>query len=241
MPSTLRLLNVNQYFNGSYLFDEDVSLNIQENSATLLYGGSGSGKTSLLNILIALTQPTKGEVFWEEHKISSVKTANKVRANFMSVLFSNFSFVKELSIKENILLGATLCKIENKEEKLAEITETLLNFKKEDKNIDLGYLLQKGSIDDLSNGQKEIIALAATLLLQTKFFMADEMLRSFPEDTKTMILKRLLAYFTKHQVGFFYITHWEDAQYIIKEATLSYNIHKIEDKKLHLIEGTICD
>ena len=91
--TTLELRDINQFFNDEYLFDEDVNLCIEQNSATLLYGGSGSGKTSLLNVLIALVTSTKGGVYWDDNLITSLKEANKLRANYMSVLFSNFSFI----------------------------------------------------------------------------------------------------------------------------------------------------
>jgi len=232
--TTLELRGVNQFFNDEYLFAEDVNLCIEQNSATLLYGGSGSGKTSLLNVLIALVTSSKGGVYWDNQKITSLKEANKLRANYMSVLFSNFSFISELSIKENILLAATLCKVKNAEEKLEEIIETILNFKEEDENIDLGTLIEKESINALSNGQKEIIVLASTLLLQTKFFIGDEMLRSFPDKTKVILFKRLIAYFKEHKIGFFYVTHWPEASEIMKESGFNHKIYNVKNKILQL-------
>lgn len=236
--TTLELRDVNQFFNGEYLFDEDVNICIKQNSATLLYGGSGSGKTSLLNVLIALVTSSKGGVYWDNKLISSLKEANELRANYMSVLFSNFSFISELSIKENILLASTLCEVQNTKERLAEITETILNFKDIDENIDLATLIEKESINALSNGQKEIIVLASTLLLQTKFFIGDEMLRSFPDDTKVILFKRLIEYFKKYKIGFFYVTHWPEAAEIMRESGLANKVYKIQDKKLQLTSET---
>jgi len=230
----LELKDINQYFNNEFLFDKDINLSIDEKSITLLYGGSGSGKTSLLNILIGQIKPKKGKVCWIDREIISLSQANKLRANFMSVFFSNFSFINELSIKENILLAATLCKVQNIEKKLDEITNTLLNFKIEDKNIDLGRLIEKESISTLSNGQKEIITLASTLLLQTNFFIADEMLRSFPDKTKKIIFKRLLEYFKKENIALFYVTHWAEAIDIIKESGFKHKVYFLKNKKLQL-------
>jgi ABC-type lipoprotein export system ATPase subunit len=232
--TTLELRDINQFFNDEYLFDEDVNLCIEQNSATLLYGGSGSGKTSLLNVLIALVTSTKGGVYWDDNLITSLKEANELRANYMSVLFSNFSFISELSIKENILLAATLCEVQNTQERLKEITETILNFKDIDENIDLATLIQKDSVNALSNGQKEIIVLASTLLLQTKFFIGDEMLRSFPDDIKVILFKRLIEYFKKYKIGFLYVTHWPEAVDIMKESGFTHKVYKIQKKKLQL-------
>ena len=183
-------------------------------------------------MLIALSQPIYGEVYWNGKKIDSLEIANRDRAKYISVLFSNFSFINELSIKDNILLSASLCKIEDAEIRLSEIASLLLNFKEIDANIDLENLIEKESIQNLSNGQKEIIAIASALLLNADFFIADEMLRSFPDQTKEILFKRLITYFKEKKVGFFYITHWKRAREMIANCDIEYDIYEIKDQKL---------
>jgi len=231
LETTLRLQGINQNFGGKNLFAKAVDLTIHRNSATLLYGGSGSGKTSLFNVLTYLTSTTEGKVFWGDKEITSLKEANALRWKFMSVNFSNFSFISELSIKENILVGASLCKIPNQEEKLNELCKTTLNFKDIDSNIDLETLIEKEDIKMLSNGQKEIIAIAATLLIDAKFIISDEMLRSFPDHTKKIVFTKLIEYFSKEKIGFFYVTHWAEADKVLDELPLQYPYRKFEITK----------
>ena len=228
----LALKNVNQLFNNKQLFDKEVGFTMEQNSAMLVYGGSGSGKTSLFNILSGIVKPTSGELFWGDEQIDSPQKANKIRHNYMAVLFSNFTFIKELSIEENILIASTLTKSANVEKNLKFLKEKLLNFKDIDENIDLETLMKKGSVENLSNGQKEIIAIASVLLIDAKFFLADEMLRSFPQDTKELLFRRLIAYFKEKGIGFFYITHWEGAKELMKELEFSYKLYHIENRLL---------
>jgi len=229
---TIELKDINQRFQEKDLFKESINFTITQDKAILLYGGSGSGKTSLFNILVGLQKPSSGELFWDKQKITKLQVANKIRVSYMSVVFSNFSFINELSIKENILLGATLSNIENIEEKLQDLAATVLNFQDEDPNIDLSELLKKSSVDNLSNGQKEIIMIASTLLLEAPIVVADEMLRSFPEDTKVILYKRLLKYFKEKRVGLFYITHWQGAKEIIAESDFPHEVYKLQEQKL---------
>jgi len=244
LQTTLRLEGINQNFGGRNLFTQAVDLTISRDSATLLYGGSGSGKTSLFNVLTYLTSSTEGRVFWGDQEIRSLKEANSIRWKYMSVNFSNFSFISELSIKENILVGASLCKIEDKEERLDELCKTTLNFKDIDPNIDLETLIEKEDIKMLSNGQKEIVAIAASLLIGSDFFIADEMLRSFPDHTKRVVFAKLIEYFSKNKIGFFYVTHWEEADEVLDESPCKYPYRKFkiqENREFQKVKEKICE
>lgn len=230
--NSLVLHNVNQKFNGMSLFKAPISIEVNPGSVTLLYGRSGTGKSSLFDIFGYLIMPDTGEVIWDDEKIMSLKEANKKRSKIIGMLFSNFSFISLLSVKENILLSAALNNKKNLENKLQELCEGILKFDDEESNLDLSYLISKSNINELSNGQKEIISIASALLMDTKYLLVDELLRSFPDDTKIKIFQRLLVHFKQKNTGIFYITHWNGAIDVMNTMNVSYACHEIRNHEL---------
>jgi len=232
MENGIFLKNVNQYFNDEYLFEEAIDIAVREGEITLLYGKSGSGKSSIFDMFNYMVPLHQGEVIWDGKKIESFKDANSYRSKIISTIFSNFSFISMLPILDNIKLPASLCKKKDLDNKLNEIYNEVLSFRDEDKDLDLYTLIEKNDINKLSNGQKEIINIATALLLGNKYLLVDELLRSFPDETKKKILKRLLKYFKKYNIGVFYISHWKEAIKIVKDEGIVYSCYKIENKKL---------
>lgn len=228
----LQLKKCNQYFGNTELFEEPVDLKIEPASVTLLYGKSGTGKSAIFDMLSYLVPPKTGEVFWDGRKIERVEEANLHRARSIGLIFSNFSFISMLSVEDNLLLPASLCGVENIDERLEVLYEEIFRFDEEERDIDLRFLLSKKNIDALSNGQKEIVMIASILLLDTKYLIADEMLRSFPDDTKEKIFRRILKYLKKRETGMLFITHWKDAANLLQQANIKQKCYKISKKRL---------
>ncbi len=202
------------------LFDTDVSLTINEGDNFLIYGPSGSGKTTIYEALSFLTPPQKGEVFWGDTKINSISLANKMRNDYISLIFSNFNFISHLSVKDNILLPAAVSKQKGMCDRLERLMEVFSfddELNEQENRLSLRDLVydnktgRKRMVQELSNGQKEIISMARALILDTPFILADEMLRSFPDHTKKVLWERFYNFTSggDKQKGLMLITHWD--------------------------------
>jgi len=202
------------------LFHEDVSLTINAGDNFLIYGPSGSGKTTIYEALSFLTPPTQGEVYWGDTKIDSISIANKLRNDHISLIFSNFNFIGHLNVEDNIILPAAA----SNKKGIYDRLETLMNVFEFDDTAheqenrlslrDLIYdkkTLRKRRIQELSNGQKEIVSMARALILDTPFILADEMLRSFPDHTKKVLWERFYSFTSggDNPKGLMMITHWD--------------------------------
>ncbi|MEA3512828.1 MAG: ATP-binding cassette domain-containing protein [Campylobacterota bacterium] len=200
---------INISFGGKNLFAKDITIKLEDKQFTLLYGPSGSGKTTLFEILAVLNLPSKGEIRWGDELVDSLNYANKNRFYHITTIYSVFNFIETLSIKDNILLPALFAKESNIEEMLKGLEE-LFVFKDidgEKSQIDLKDLMKK-NISDLSNGQKEIIAISRALLLsKPKYLFADELLRSFNEELEEIIWEKILSFLVKYDKSLFMITH----------------------------------
>lgn len=90
---------------------EGVTFDLAPGSRTLLLGASGSGKTSLLNILCGLQSPDHGEVRLGEDVIApatSAAPADRVRRRHMGIIFQTLRLVSALSVRGNLLLAQKL-------------------------------------------------------------------------------------------------------------------------------------
>jgi len=223
---SISIKNINFLVDGKNLFKENISLTLKEKEKVLLYGPSGSGKTSIFKIITYFLYPSCGDVFYDDTSINSFNGANKIRAKYISLIDSNFSFFNNLSIKDNIKSYAYFAKIDNKliNDKLEFIID---NFKFQNDNISLVNLLNK-KISDLSNGQKEIIMISRALLLESKFIFADELLRSFNIDDKKDIFDKFIKTLNHFDMGLFMISH----ENIFKQDKSINRVLTIKDKIL---------
>lgn len=85
---------------------KNVSVDIQENSFNIIYGPSGSGKSSLLNAMAGLQNPTAGTVEFQGrdiYKLTPDELAH-FRANHIGIIYQDNYWVKSLSVVENVCL-----------------------------------------------------------------------------------------------------------------------------------------
>lgn len=145
----------------------DVSLQIKRGEMVLIMGPSGSGKTTLLSMLGALLSPTLGEVKVCGAEISAMKETElaALRAEKIGFVFQTFNLFEALTVKENILLPASLTVggIEGAKERLAALLDKL--GLKERQNA-----LPK----NLSGGEKQRVAIARAMINQPLIILADE-------------------------------------------------------------------
>lgn len=214
MPNSLiSLKEVNLTFDGQNLYHPSISFSLQPGERCLLFGPSASGKTVLFKLLAGLQSYTQGELLWKGEPLPKGRKRVNARNQLMSIIPSSFAFINGLSVKENILLPARLTSLPKQllEDRYQELLE-LLNFSSENtamQKLSLGQLVAQKNIRGLSNGQKEVVALARGLILPTPLLLADELLRSFNAEAELLIWQRLISWLKKQQQSLFMITHKE--------------------------------
>lgn len=190
-----------------------VDLSIPPESVVMLYGGTGKGKSSLFNVLTGLNfNGVSGEIYWDGQFIKSPRCAHKLRPHYISLIYSHFYFLQSLDVKENIILPAVFAGKSKKEiSKRLDLLGEIFNFDDQiagelnfyhkilySMDMDKGRKSRvRGSrfpnkITSLSNGQKEIVNIARSLILDTPFIFADELLRSYSDAEAEIVWRRLL-------------------------------------------------
>lgn len=122
-PSTpyLRLDRITKQF-GSFVANNDISMNVSAGTIHALLGENGAGKSTLMNILCGLYQPTSGQIYLKEQAIE-ISAPNVAIAYGIGMIHQHFMLVPQLSVIENIILGTDFSLRLNLKQKAKEIAE----------------------------------------------------------------------------------------------------------------------
>lgn len=163
---------------------KDITFHVPAGTTTALVGSSGSGKTTILNLLLNFIKPEKGLIKIDGKDIQSFKLS-EYRRNFGVVLQDNFLF--DGTILENISFSkpnATLAEIKYVCE-LANADEFI-------EKLPHGYETIVGERGiKLSIGQRQRIAIARALLVNPKILVLDEATSSLDSESEALIQKGL--------------------------------------------------
>ena len=146
---------------------EDVSFSIYPNQVTVILGGSGSGKTTILKHLIGLMAVQEGEVKVLDRNLASIE--EKQQENLyhkIGVFFQNGALLNSMTVAENVALP-----IEQHTNLSGELLEKVIRLKLNLVNLAHAYDLYPS---ELSGGMLKRAALARAIALDPPLLFCDE-------------------------------------------------------------------
>lgn len=162
----------------------ELDLSVAEGQMYVLLGRSGSGKSTMLNLLSGIDQPDRGQVIIDGTDISKMneKDRTKYRRNNIGFIFQSFNLISTLTASENVVLPLSL-----KGDDPAESEQKAQFF------LDQVGLGERGGSypDRLSGGEQQRVAIARALAHEPKFILADEPTGNLDYKTGSMVLKML--------------------------------------------------
>ena len=160
------------------------NLKIEEGKTLGIVGKVGSGKTSLLDLISRIYDPSSGDIFIGDKNLKSLEL-NELRKNISYVPQNNFLFSE--SIQKNIEFGnPSATKHEVKRAAiLSEIDSEILKFKKGYETI----LGERGVT--LSGGQVQRLSIARSFIKDSEIYLFDDCFSSLDSDTEDKIIKNL--------------------------------------------------
>ncbi|OPX28667.1 MAG: hypothetical protein B1H09_07490 [Gemmatimonadaceae bacterium 4484_173] len=162
----------------------DISFSIPASSTVGIVGRTGSGKTTLVELLMRLYDPPAGTVFLDGVDVRQ-RELSKVRGLFGYVPQETFLFA--LSIADNISFGVDSLPLETVKH-LAELAE----IHSEIEGFSQGYETMVGERGiTLSGGQKQRIAIARALAVSPSILVLDDSLSAIDTETESAILEKL--------------------------------------------------
>lgn len=183
----LQLKNiVKTYITGDLKQDalKDVSIAFRENEFVSILGQSGSGKTTMLNIIGGLDRYTSGDLVINGVSTKEYKDSDWdfYRNNSIGFVFQSYNLIPHQSVLANVEMALTLAGVSKKERKARAIAVL--------KKVGLGDHIHKKP-NQMSGGQMQRVAIARALVNNPDILLADEPTGALDSETSLQIMELL--------------------------------------------------
>jgi molybdate transport system ATP-binding protein len=184
-----------QHSFGKTRFDFDF---VAPSGVTVLFGGSGSGKTTIVNAVAGLLRPDAGRISIDDHVLFDSETGRNLRPHKrrLGYIFQESRLFPHLSVKQNLLYGRWFSRTSTPSESLDNVVDML----------GIGPLLSRRP-SDLSGGEKQRVAIGRALLAEPELILADEPLAALDEARKSEILPYFERLRDEARAPILYVSH----------------------------------
>ena len=196
---------------------DDISISVEKGEFVAIVGTSGSGKTSLLNLLGGLDYADSGEVIIGGQSLLNMKDEERTvfRRRNIGFIFQNYNLVSMLNVYKNVVLPIRLDGNKPDEEFIGKIL-SLLGLTEKVRNRP----------NQLSGGQQQRVAIARALASKPKIVLADEPTGNLDSRTSAEVMGLLQMTSREFNQTIIMITHNEE-------------IAQLADRIIHLEDGRV--
>ena len=189
----IKFENITKKFGDKTILD-NMNLDIEDGSFTVMIGPSGCGKTTLLRIIAGIGPQTSGKVYLDGKDISQTPPAKRD----VAMVFQNYAIYPTMTVRENIEFGLKNNKVpkDERDSLVKEISEI----------VGIADLLERKP-NTLSGGQRQRIALARAMVKKPKVFLMDEPLSNLDAKLRVGMRTELIELHKRLQTTFVYVTH----------------------------------
>lgn len=190
---SIRLEKISKHY-GQQVVVNNVSLEVGDGEFFVLLGASGSGKTTVLNIIAGIVQPETGSVFLHDRDV----TALPIQRRNVGFVFQNYALFQHMTVAENIAFGLQIRKAsrETQQQRCDELLEMV-------GLVGLGNRMPS----QLSGGQQQRVALARALALEPDVLLLDEPLGALDAKIRVELRRSLKSIQRKSGVAAILVTH----------------------------------
>ncbi|HET9406988.1 MAG TPA: ABC transporter ATP-binding protein [Candidatus Sulfotelmatobacter sp.] len=201
---------------------DGVSLEVRPGEFVALLGSSGSGKSSLLNLIAGLDSPTSGNVIVQGRELAKLSREDlaKYRLRVVGMVFQSFNLIGSMSVAENVELPLRFAEVDRS--KRDALTQEALS------RVGLSARLAHRP-SELSGGEQQRAALARALINRPQILLADEPTGNLDSHTGTEIMELIREF--NHELGMTVVM-------VTHERTLA---EKYVQRMIFLADGKLVD
>ncbi|HFD1868778.1 TPA: ABC transporter ATP-binding protein [Streptococcus pyogenes] len=173
---------------------KNINFDLEEGKFYTLLGASGSGKSTILNIMAGLLDASSGDIYLDGERINDLP----INKRDIHTVFQNYALFPHMTVFENVAFALKLKKVDKKE--IAKrVKETLKMVQLE------GY--ENRSIQKLSGGQRQRVAIARAIINQPRVVLLDEPLSALDLKLRTEMQYELRELQQRLGITFVFVTH----------------------------------
>ena len=186
--------NVSKVFedNGTVVL-KDINFELEEGKFYTLLGASGSGKSTILNIIAGLLDATTGDVYLDGQRINDIPISKRD----VHTVFQNYALFPHMNVFENVAFPLKLKKVDKKE--IERRVEEALKW--------CVWLVLKRPIQKLSGGQRQRVAIARAIINEPRVVLLDEPLSALDLKLRTEMQYELRELQQRLGITFVFVTH----------------------------------
>lgn len=179
---------------------QDVSFAMQEGEFLAIVGKSGSGKSTILNLVGALDKATTGSIFFNGKDLAQMSRSEMANHRRFSVgmIFQSFNLIPSFNALQNVELALTFGGMPRSKRK-NKATELLVKMGLENR------LTHRP--DELSGGETQRVAIARALANSPEVLLADEPTGNLDSETSAEIMALLMDLNKNHSLSIILVTH----------------------------------
>jgi putative ABC transport system ATP-binding protein len=179
---------------------DGVSLEIRAGEFVALLGSSGSGKSSVLNLIAGLDRPTSGSVVVQDRDLAKLSREElaKYRLHVVGMVFQSFNLIASMTLAENVELPLRFAEVDrSKRDALAHAALA---------RVGLGARMHHRP-SELSGGEQQRAALARALINRPQLLLADEPTGNLDSHTGTEIMEMVREFNQQLGMTVVMVTH----------------------------------
>lgn len=198
-----------------------INLDVEKGEIIALVGPSGSGKSTLLQLAGLLEKPTKGDIYIEGQKCSSLNDTirTSLRRDSLGFVYQYHNLLPDFDALENVMLPQLIAG--KKEKDAREFAKWLLKKMGLEKRL-------KHRPSEMSGGEQQRVAIARALANTPKLLLADEPTGNLDPKTSEIVFNELLSVVKETGLSALVATH-------------NFDLADRMDRKVRLEEGKLMD
>jgi molybdate transport system ATP-binding protein len=195
------------------LTDFPLALDVEiQSQVTAIFGPSGAGKTSLLDLIAGLRHPKSAFIQLGDRVLTDTAKGNNIPTRHRQIGYvpQDLALFPHLSVQKNLLYGR----------KETSASNPLFSYEHVTQILEIGALAGR-KVTNLSGGEKQRVALARALLASPQILLLDEPLASLDTILKSKIVPYLARIRDEFHIPMLYVTHdWDEVQALCAEALI---------------------